>query len=104
MNESGDPRIAGSDLTAQYEQLRREATSCSEHAVQGLGLALFLRHGMTAWMQAWSPCTDSATANPHPRPATPASVPMDLRTQITTLLAGIILDLQLEEPHEWDRT
>jgi hypothetical protein len=104
LDESGDPRIAGSDLTAQYEQLRREATSCSEHAAQGLGLALFLRHGMTAWMQAWSHCSDSATDNQHPRPATPASVRMDLRTQIATLLAGIILGLQLEEPHEWDRT
>jgi len=91
-------------LTEQYEQLRREATSCSEHAAQGLGLALFLRHGMTAWMQAWSPCTDGATANPPPRPATPAAVPMNLRTQIAALLAGIILGLQLEEPHERNRT
>ena len=83
-------------LTEQYEQLRREATSCSEHAAQGLGLALFLRRGMTAWMQAWSQCTDHAAPDTHPRPATPAAVPLDLRTQIATLLAGIILGLQQE--------
>src|ERR1700720_511110 len=96
LNESGDPSIAHPNLTEQYEQLRREATSCSEHAAQGLGLALFLRRGMTAWMQAWSQCTDSATPNAHPRQARPAAVPTDLRTQIATLLAGIILGLQQE--------
>jgi hypothetical protein len=51
---------------------------------------------MTAWMQAWSQCTDGAAAKTHPRPATPAAIPMDLRTQIATLLAGIILGLQQE--------
>jgi hypothetical protein len=96
MNESAGPPRANPVLTEQYEQLRREATSCSEHAAQGLGLALFLRRGMTAWMQAWSQCTDGVTPNAHPRPATPAAVPMDLRTQIATLLAGIILGLQQE--------
>jgi hypothetical protein len=96
MNESGGPRRAQPDLTEQYEQLRREATSCSEHTAQGLGLALFLRRGMASWMQAWSQCTDSAAPNAHPRPATPTAVPLDLRTQIATLLAGIILGLQQE--------
>jgi hypothetical protein len=51
---------------------------------------------MTAWMQAWSQCTDQVA--PHaPSPAAPlAAVPMDLRAQVATLLAGIILDLQQE--------
>jgi hypothetical protein len=95
-NESSGQPIAPPDLTEQYEQLRREATGRSEHEVQGLGLALFLRRGMTAWMQAWSQCTGCAAPNTHPRPATPAAVPRDLRTQIATLLAGIILGLQQE--------
>jgi hypothetical protein len=52
---------------------------------------------MTAWMQAWSQCSDGAAPNTHPRPATMlAAVPMDLRAQIATLLAGIILSLQQE--------
>jgi hypothetical protein len=50
---------------------------------------------MTAWMQAWQ-CTDWAAPNTHPRPATLAAVPLDLRAQIATLLAGIILGLQQE--------
>jgi len=85
------------DLTEQYEQLRREATSRSEHGSEGLGLALFLRRGMTAWMQAWSQCTDHDAPNAHSQPATTAvAVPIDLRAQVATLLAGIILDLQQE--------
>jgi hypothetical protein len=51
---------------------------------------------MTAWMLAWSQCTDWAAPNTHPRPATPAAIPMDLRMQIATLLAGIILGIQQE--------
>jgi len=96
LTESGDPLRANPDLTEQYEQLRREATSVSEHGVQGLGLELFLRRGMTAWMQAWSQCAGRVAPNAHPQPATPAAVPIDLRTQIATLLAGIILGLQQE--------
>src|ERR1700730_11589689 len=41
LNESGAQLRSTSDLTKQYEQLRREATSHSEHESKGLGLALF---------------------------------------------------------------
>jgi hypothetical protein len=91
LNESGGQLRSTPDLTEQYEQLRREATSHSEHGGEGLGLALFLRRGMTAWMQAWSQCTEQVPPAAHPQPATAAIVPIDLRTQIATLLAGIIL-------------
>jgi hypothetical protein len=60
-----------------------------------LGLALFLRRGMTAWMQAWSQCTEVA-AKAHLQPAITAAVPIDLRMQVATLLAGIILGLHQE--------
>jgi hypothetical protein len=63
---------------------------------EGLGLALFLRRGMTAWMRAWSECT--ATVEPVTRAQAGASeaMPLDMRLQITTLLAGMILSLQQE--------
>jgi hypothetical protein len=52
---------------------------------------------MTAWLQAWSQCTDYDAPNAHPQPATTAvAVPIDLRAQVATLLAGIILGLQQE--------
>jgi len=100
LNQSGSPPIANPDLTEQYEQLRREATGCSEHGAQGLGLALFLRRGMTAWMQAWSQCVDPGAPHTRPQPASVASVPIDLRAQIATLLAGIILSLQQEATYD----
>jgi hypothetical protein len=51
---------------------------------------------MTAWMQAWSQCADHVAPNAHPQPAMTAAVPIDLRAQVATLLAGIILGLQQE--------
>jgi hypothetical protein len=95
LNESGAHLGANLDLTEQYEQLRREASHRSEHRGEGLGLALFLRRGMTAWMQAWSQCTEVA-AKAHLQPAITAAVPIDLRMQVATLLAGIILGLHQE--------
>jgi hypothetical protein len=54
-----------------------------------------LRRGMTAWMQAWSQCTDVAP-KAHLQAAMTAAVPIDLRMQVATLLAGIILRLHQE--------
>jgi hypothetical protein len=62
---------------------------------RGLGLALFLRSGMTAWMQAWSECArvDTETRSV---PGGNETVPVELRSQLTSLLAGMILSLQQE--------
>jgi len=84
------------DLVAHYEQLRREVTEVSVRRRQGLGLALFLSRGMMAWMQAWSECISFAPSQA-PAPATmTVPIPVDLRAQVATLLAGIILGLQQE--------
>lgn len=63
---------------------------------EGWGLALFLRRGMTAWMRAWSEC--AATVEPVTRSQAGAdeAIPVDMRSQITTLLASIIVSLQQE--------
>jgi len=51
---------------------------------------------MTAWMQAWSECAG------HGEPATRSQsganeiIPVDMRSQIATLLASMILSLQQE--------
>jgi len=75
--------------------LRRDAMGVSAHGPEGLGLALFLRRGMTDWMQAWSQCCGVKPSAPT-QPATPATVPIDIRAQVATLLAGIILGLPQE--------
>jgi hypothetical protein len=47
-------------------------------------------------MRAWSPCMQNAAAETAPRPDTPPPCPVDVRTQLTAILAGMILDQQLE--------
>lgn len=68
----------------------------SAHGGKGLGLALFLRRGMTAWMQAWSECASNIEPGKPPQPSFDETLPADMRSQITALLAGIILCLQQE--------
>jgi len=75
--------------------LRRDATGVSPHGPEGLGLALFLRRGMTDWMRAWSQCR-CVTPQAPTQPATTTPIPIDIRAQVATLLAGIILGLQQE--------
>ncbi len=63
---------------------------------QGLGLALFLRRGMTAWMQTWSECTGNVEPATSSQPGVYETIPADMRSQIATLLAGMILSQQQE--------
>jgi hypothetical protein len=51
---------------------------------------------MTAWMQAWSECASRVEPSTHSQPRVDATIPADTRTQITALLAGMILCLQQE--------
>jgi hypothetical protein len=60
-----------------------------------LGLALFLRGGMTAWMQACFECADGEI-KPCSLSDGQETIPAEMRSQLTTLLAGMILSLQLE--------
>src|SRR5881296_181068 len=50
---------ASQDLVTHYEQLRRDALVLPSGGGTALGLTLFLRHGMTGWMHAWSTCLSS---------------------------------------------
>jgi hypothetical protein len=96
LNEASDTSATRQDLAAHYEQLRCDAMGRPTFRSQGLGLALFLRRGMTAWMQAWSECAGNLEPATHSQPKADATIPMDLRSQITTLLVGMILSLQQE--------
>jgi len=86
----------GSDLVARYERLRRDAIGPPVCQGEGLGLALFLQRGMTAWMQAWSECAPTCEARTHSQNCSEETIPGDVRSQIATLLAGMILGLQQE--------
>jgi hypothetical protein len=78
-------------LAAGYEELRRAALGGgAPGAGRGIGLALFLRSGMAAWM-----ATCAALVRPHgaatARAVAPPVVPLDLRLEVATLLAEMAL-------------
>jgi hypothetical protein len=84
------------DLVDHYERLRRGALGSPSLGGEGFGLALFLRRGMTAWIEAWSECASRVEPGTRSEPRVDEPIPADTRTQITALLAGMILCLQQE--------
>ena len=96
LNGASDSPASQQDLTVHYEQLRRDAIGPPTFSGEGLGLALFLRRGMTAWMQAWSECAGNFEPAMRAQPVALTAIPVDMRSQITTLLASMILSLQQE--------
>lgn len=51
---------------------------------------------MTAWIEAWSECTSRVEPVARSEPRVDDPIPADTRTQITALLASMILCLQQE--------
>lgn len=82
-------------LVEQYEALRREVIGAEWTGEPGAGLALFLRRGMSAWLDgvaALAPPSGSPEWEQEPPqhdrlPSPPPSV----RTHFTTVLAGMVL-------------
>jgi hypothetical protein len=61
-----DDRTDSSEQVTRYEDLRRHVID--DGGGHRLGLALFQREGMKAWLDAWSTCT---TRDAHPLRNTP---------------------------------
>lgn len=94
MNDPLPPPDLGQDFASRYEQLRQDALSDANRAC-GVGFTLFLRQGMTAWMQA-----SSRAALPLPTSAAPVTAispwSCEVRAQAATILAGILLSYRSE--------
>jgi hypothetical protein len=86
---------SGAGLIIQYEDLRGQAVA-HPTAVRTLGYALFTRQGMAAWARAWRSCTSEPPASAPP-PVAHTPMPLELRTQVAFVLAGIIFNLQRQE-------
>jgi hypothetical protein len=84
------------DLAAQYEQLRSDALHSSSGRGCGLGLVLFLRQGMLPWMRATSRCTHERQPRSSPPPRAGTILPLEIRDQITIVLAAMIVGQQQE--------
>lgn len=77
-----------SQLVARYEELRSQAMGASG---PGLGLALLLRQGMRAWLEAWSDCTLPTPAERPLESGGDEVVPVQLRAEIAIVLAGMAM-------------
>ena len=78
----GDPSTA--TLVTSYDLLRQVALGrSSPDDGPRLGFTLLLRHGMAAWLRAWTAC-------PPPQPRTPsAASPIAIPTLVHTELAQV---------------
>jgi len=84
------------DLAAQYEQLRSDALRSPGGRGCGLGLVLFLRQGMLPWMRAASRCTSERQPRSSLPPRVETILPLEIRNQITIVLAAMIVGQQQE--------
>jgi hypothetical protein len=76
-------------LVARYEELRQHFRSSDI----GMGLNLFLHHGMKVWMDAWSRYAPVFSKTGHD---TEEIVPVNLQSDMTVILAGMVL-------HAWQK-
>ncbi len=93
----------GEPWTERYEDLRRQALSPGATlSVGGWGLALVIRSGLVAWMEAWprlpdvSPPLPGSVRAPTSFAQPEAGVPPVLRPQAVHILANMILALPEE--------
>ena len=80
-------------LVASYEALRRMARGqWGPDDGPSLGLAILLRHGVTAWLRAWAMCpppADRASRSAQPRAIAPV-----VHTELAQLWAHMALSHQ----------
>jgi hypothetical protein len=90
VNEALLHSIPAPEWAARYEQLRSAALHRVSDVSSGIGLAVFLRQGLTAWMRA---CGNMLTPSVHQvaQPAPVSWLPFDVRTQTVLILAGMLL-------------
>ena len=87
------------DLTEHYESLRQSVINQSQRIDSGLGLALFLRAGMTAWIQTCGQLSQPS------RPTAPISNTREqkLDVQLNRDLINILVMMVLNQRKEQER-
>lgn len=80
-------------LHDSYERLRTQVLSGN----RGLGLAIFLRHGMREWIEVCCSGTPVTVAvEPAAAAVNPAYMPPETRSEIVSILAGLFLQRRWE--------
>jgi hypothetical protein len=91
------PGIESDDNTLrQYESLRTQALNRQDiFSERSLGLTLFIRRGMLAWIEVCRRCIPAANANPEKWPETPVCA-YETTSEMIKVMANITL-FNLEE-------
>ena len=90
------PYVSDSNqVLEQYEALRREALAAGSSVDRGLGLSLFLTHGMSAWLTAMTALMPRSVrpamiSVPPPFERMPVLAP-SVRSDLTARLADMVL-------------
>jgi transposase len=85
---SGVSRDGGRELAAHYEELRAQSLAASG---RGLGLTLFLREGMCAWVHACAQSILEARRKKMERPVLTSRPDLSIPPEFPMLLAGLAL-------------
>ena len=80
--------MSGRELTAHYEELRTQSLVASG---RGLGLTLFLREGMCAWVHACAQGILDARQKRMEQPVRPSGSDLSIAPEFPMLLAGLAL-------------
>ena len=94
MKKNSPAAIPHQNFAVHYEQLRCDVLDTTGD--RSIGLALFLRNGMAAWMHADS-CVTSPPAKDAAPPTATTSSPAVARAQAAVILAGMILNYRPEK-------
>ena len=82
--------MGGHELARRYEDLRGWAMGSGATATPTRGLAVLLRRGVPAWMQAWRQFVP-VKASASPSPAAPQPTPLGAGLEVARVLANMVL-------------
>lgn len=78
-------------LLSCYEDLRGAAVGADVEAGHGVGLTLFIKHGMASWMQTCASFAPSPRREPPTRQVERPSLHPDVRAEVAMVLAEMAL-------------
>jgi hypothetical protein len=89
-----DPSLDGQALAARYEALRQDVVAAGSCRHTARGLALFMRHGMAAWMKNLgdNPVRDAAV----PATSLALRMPEGIERNLVDIVASMALATALE--------
>src|SRR5262249_49050722 len=97
LTEAALERPEFGNLTQHYERIRESALNQRQREDQGLGLALFLRAGMTAWMQTYAQISQPLPSVVPVSCACEQTLDARLQRDLINILVAIVLDPKKEK-------